>query len=307
MTDSRKQEPRISVIIPALNEANGIGGIVSKIREVVHKLDEHHEIIVVDDGSKDETAENARKAGARVIQHPYNIGNGAAVKTGIRHARGAVLVTMDADGQHNPEDIPALVNRIGPFDMVVGSRNRASDTAAHRDLANLVFNSLATYVSGRKIEDLTSGFRAVKAHIARQFLYLFPNKFSYPSTITLSVVRAGYSLGYESIRFARRNKNSKSKIKPLQDGMRFLMIILKIAVFYAPLKVFAPLSLFIFLLGAGYGMFRIFFIQAPYGQTSALLISTAVLTFLVGLVSEQIAQLRFDRSESTAPLASEDE
>ncbi|HMZ08514.1 MAG TPA: glycosyltransferase family 2 protein [Anaerolineales bacterium] len=302
MTDRLKHKPHISVIIPAFNEGAGIGGLIERIRVVLQSLDEYHEIIIIDDGSSDSTAENAKQAGARVITHPYNIGNGAAVKTGIRHAKGSILVTMDADGQHNPEDIPRLVNRIGAYDMVVGSRNSASDTAAHRDMANLVFNSLASYVSGRKIEDLTSGFRAVKARIARQFLYLFPNKFSYPSTITLSVVRAGYSLGYESIRFPKRNKNTKSKIKPLQDGFRFLMIILRIAVFYAPLKVFVPLSFIIFLLGVAYGLLRIFLLSAPYGQTSALLMSTAALTFLVGLVSEQIAQLRFDRSESDKPI-----
>lgn len=302
MADGNKNEPRISVIIPAFNEGAGIGNLIGRIRAVLQTLDEHHEILIVDDGSSDATSENAKQAGARVIKHPYNIGNGAAVKTGIRHAKGSILVTMDADGQHNPEDIPRLVNRIGPYDMVVGSRNSDSDTAAHRDLANHVFNSLASYVSGRKIEDLTSGFRAVKARIARQFLYLFPNKFSYPSTITLSVVRAGYSLGYESIRFPRRNKNTKSKIKPLQDGFRFLMIILRIAVFYAPLKIFVPLSFFIFLVGVAYGLMRIFLLDAPYGQTSALLMSTAALTFLVGLVSEQIAQLRFDRSESDKPI-----
>ena len=298
--------PRISVIIPAFNEGIVIGNVIKNIRAVVNKLDKNHEIIVIDDGSADNTAQSARDAGATVIQHPYNIGNGAAVKTGIRHARGKILVTIDGDGQHDPNDIIKLVNQIGPYDMVVGSRNRESDTAAHRDVANMVFNSLATYISGRKIEDLTSGFRAIKTHIARQFVYLLPNQFSYPSTITLSIVRAGYSLGYESIRFSRREGKTKSKIKPLQDGLRFLMIILKIAVFYAPLKIFVPLSIIIFLLGVSYGLMRIFVLSAPYGQTSALLMSTAVLTFLVGLVSEQIAQLRFDRSESNSPI-NEDE
>ena len=294
------------MIIPAFNEDVVIGNVVKQIRAVVNKLDKNHEIIVIDDGSADNTAQSARDAGATVIQHPYNIGNGAAVKTGIRHARGKILVTIDGDGQHDPNDIIKLVNQIGPYDMVVGSRNRESDTAAHRDVANMVFNSLATYISGRKIEDLTSGFRAIKTHIARQFVYLLPNQFSYPSTITLSIVRAGYSLGYESIRFSRREGKTKSKIKPLQDGLRFLMIILKIAVFYAPLKIFVPLSIIIFLLGVSYGLMRIFVLSAPYGQTSALLMSTAVLTFLVGLVSEQIAQLRFDRSESNSPI-NEDE
>lgn len=302
MSLDKKNTPRISVIIPALNEGLVIGKVVKQIEAVVNQLDENHEIIVIDDGSTDDTAGQAREAGAVVIQHPYNIGNGASVKSGIRRARGQILVTIDGDGQHDPNDIPKLVNRIGAYDMVVGSRNRESDTAAHRDLANMIFNSLASYVSERKIEDLTSGFRAVKTHIARQFVYLLPNKFSYPSTITLSVVRAGYSLGYESIKFAGRDKKTKSKIKPLQDGLRFLMIILKIAVFYAPLKIFVPLSIFMFLVGVAYGLMRIFVLNAPYGQTSALLMSTAALTFLVGLVSEQIAQLRFDRSESNQPI-----
>ena len=232
MVERKKKTPHISVIIPTFNEGEAIGNVIKEIQTAVNKLDKGHEIIVIDDGSTDNTAESARAAGAKVIQHPYNIGNGAAVKTGIRHARGKILVTIDGDGQHDPNDILKLVNQIGSYDMVVGSRNRESDTAAHRDIANMVFNSLATYISGRKIEDLTSGFRAVKTHIARQFIYLLPNKFSYPSTITLSVVRAGYSLGYEPIKFARRGGKSKSKIKPLQDGLRFLMIILKIAVFY---------------------------------------------------------------------------
>jgi glycosyltransferase involved in cell wall biosynthesis len=302
MPERRKKPPQISVIVPAFNEGEGIGNVVRQIQTVVNKLDKNHEIIVIDDGSRDNTAENAARAGAIVIQHPYNIGNGASIKTGIRNARGSILVTIDGDGQHDPEDIAKLVGRIGPYDMVVGSRNRESDTAAHRDIANMVFNSLATYISGRKIEDLTSGFRAIKKNIARQFVYLLPNKFSYPSTITLSIVRAGYSLGYESTRFSRRGGNSKSKIKPLQDGLRFLMIILKIAVFYAPLKIFGPLSLLIFMVGIVYGLIRIFALNAPYGQTSALLMSTAILTFLVGLVSEQIAQLRFDRSESNTPI-----
>jgi len=306
MPTNQKNTPRISVIIPALNEGLVIGKVVKQIQAVVNKLDENHEIIVIDDGSTDDTAGQAREAGAVVIQHPYNIGNGASVKSGIRRARGSILVTIDGDGQHDPNDIPRLVERIGAYDMVVGSRNRESDTAAHRDAANMVFNSLASYVSERKIEDLTSGFRAVKTHIARQFVYLLPNKFSYPTTITLSVVRAGYSLGYESIKFAGRDKKTKSKIKPLQDGLRFLMIILKIAVFYAPLKIFVPLSLIIFLLGVSYGLMRIFVLNAPYGQTSALLMSTAALTFLVGLVSEQIAQLRFDRSESNTHINEEE-
>ena len=306
MTFDKSASPRISVIIPTLNEGVVIGNVVSQIHTVLDGLDGGHEILVIDDGSNDDTARNAHAAGAVVIQHPYNIGNGASIKTGIRHAHGRIIVTIDGDGQHDPNDIPRLVNQIGTYDMVVGSRNNESDTAAYRDAGNMIFNALATYVSERKIEDLTSGFRAIKARIARQFLYLLPNRFSSSTTITLSLVRAGYSLKYESIKAARRHGQTKSKIKPLQDGLKFLMIILKIAVFYAPLKIFVPLSLIIFLIGISYGLMRIFVLNAPYGQTSALLMSTAVLTFLVGLVSEQIAQLRFDRSESNSVL-NEDE
>lgn len=287
-----------SVIIPAYREGDVIHAVITEIRQVMDGMGKTYEILVVDDGSTDDTAEQARKAGARVIQHPYNIGNGAAVKTGMRNARGKVFVHIDADGQVDANDIPRLLEKIGPYDMVIGARSRESDTATYRNIANGIFNRLASYTAGRTIEDLTCGFRVIKAHIARQFIYLLPNTFSYPSTLTLSIVRAGYSLGYVPIVVKRRPGHSKSKIKPLRDGMRFLLIILKISVFFAPLKIFIPLSGLIFLLGVGYGLFRVLVWHGPYGQTSALLVSTSILTFLVGLVSEQIAQLRFDRSEA---------
>ena len=280
------------------NEADIIGDTLQGIRTSLKLLTQDFEIIVIDDGSTDATADAARAAGAAVISHPYNLGNGAAIKTGIRRARGELLITIDGDGQHDPADIPKLLDLSSRYDMVVGSRNRASDTAVYRDLANRLYNTLATYIAGRKIDDLTSGFRVIKTHIARQFIYLLPNTFSYPSTLTLSVVRAGYSLGYIPIRFSRRAGKGRSKIKPVNDGFRFLMIILRISVFYAPLKVFLPLSTLLFVLGVGYGAVRVWVWHLAYGQTSALLMSTAVLVFMMGLISEQIAQLRFDRSES---------
>jgi len=298
--------PRISVIIPCLNEGDVIGEVIKKTQSAVKKIERNSEILVINDGSTDNTSAVARAAGATVVEHPYNIGYGAAIKTGIRHARGSILITLDSDGQHDPNDIQKLVEKIGLYDMVVGSRSRQSDTETHRDLANMGFNSFASYVSGRKIEDLTSGFRAIKAHIARQFLYLLPNTFSCSSTLTLSTVRAGYSLCYVPIQVARRRGKGKSKIKPLQDGMRFLFLILKIAVFYAPLKIFIPTSLAMFIVGLGYGLLRMLAWGVRYGQTSALLMSTAVLIFMVGLVSEQIAQLRFDRSESNTRIPTDE-
>lgn len=290
--------PTISVIIPAYYEEMIIASIIKRIHNVLDNLDYPYEVIVVDDGSQDETAKRARDAGARVISHPYNIGNGAAIKTGIRNAQGEILVMLDADGQHPPENIPRLLEFLGPYDMVVGARTKESHTSFHRDLANKIYNRFATYVSGREIEDLTSGFRAIKANIARNLIYLLPNTFSYPTTITLAVIRSGYSLAYVPIIAAKRV--GKSKIKLVQDGTRFLLIILKVATLFSPLKVFLPVSLTMFSTGVLYALFKVFVLGMRYGPTSAMLMIMAVVVFMVGLVSEQVAQLRFDR-QATEP------
>lgn len=287
----------ISVIMPAYYEEAIIASVIEQIQTVLRELDQTYEIIVVDDGSHDETARRAREAGARVIVHPYNIGNGAAIKSGIRHAQGEILVMLDADGQHLPEDIPRLIEQLETYDMVVGARTAESDSDWHRDLANRIYNWFASYVCGRKIDDLTSGFRAMKGHIARGFVYLLPNTFSYPTTLTLAVVRSGYTLHYVPIKAARRV--GKSKIKIFKDGPRFLLIILKVATFFSPLKVFIPASIAMFTVGVGYGLFKIVFLASRYGPTSAMLMTMAILVFLVGLVSEQVAQLRFEVRESS--------
>lgn len=288
--------PLISIIIPAYNEAGVIGSVVERVVNTVERSDLDAEILVIDDGSDDYTAAVAERAGAEVVSHPYNIGNGAAVKTGIRRARGDVLVMLDGDGQHDPEDIPRLLDKLGPYDMVVGARTSDSETGAHRDVANRIYNWLASYVCSRRIEDLTSGFRAMKADLAQAFMYLLPNTFSYPTTITLATVRSGRSLGYVPIKAAKRV--GRSKISLTRDGVRFLLIVLRIATFFSPLKVFIPASVMMFLTGFGYGLFKVVALGSRYGPTSAMLMTMAILVFLVGLVSEQIAQLRFDRSES---------
>ena len=214
------QPPAISVIVPVYNEAATIEPVVREIRRVLGQADYTFELLVIDDGSSDGTAEVAAAAGASVIKSPYNIGNGAAVKKGIRRARGSVVVMMDGDGQHDPADIPRLLEYTPAFDMVVGARTNSSQTDFHRDLANRIYNVLASYVCSRKIEDLTSGFRVVKADIAKGFVYLLPNTFSYPSTLTLAVVRAGYGLKYVPIVTTRRI--GRSKINLVRDGLRFL-------------------------------------------------------------------------------------
>ncbi len=285
----------LSVIIPAFNEQEIIGKIIGQIQEIMDPEAIQYEILVIDDGSEDETEKKAQEAGARVIRHPENIGNGAAVKTGIRNALGKILVMMDADGQHPPGLIPALIENIGPYDMVVGARTKKSDTAFYRDWANKIYNWLASYISGRKIVDLTSGFRAIKAEIAQSYVYLLPNTFSYPTTITLAVLRSGRSLLY--IPFESQRRVGKSKIKLIKDGARFLLIILRISTYYSPLKVFIPLSMLMFATGIGYGLYKVIFLNTRYGPTSAMLMTVSVLIFVVGLVSEQIAQVRYNWSE----------
>ncbi len=296
-----QEKPRISVIIPARNEARAIKSIIARVRKTLEEKGLSHEIIVIDDGSSDKTADMACQGGAIVFSHPYNIGNGAAIKTGIRNARGDFLVMLDADGQHPPENIPALLAMLAKYHMAVGARSQGSKASLHRRFANKIYNRFASYVCGRPIEDLTSGFRAIRAGVAKEFVSLLPNTFSYPTTITLATVRSGYSLAYLPIKSPRRLEGTKSKIRLFRDGARFFLILFKITTLFSPLKIFLPLGALTFLAGVGYGVLKIF-LSGRYGPTSQMLMVFAVLIFLIGLVSEQIAQLRFDR---TIPFAGE--
>ncbi len=279
----------ITIIIPAYNEEKSIGGLIAKIKS----QNPAYEILIIDDASGDSTAKAAQEAGARVLSHPYNKGNGASIKTGIREAGGDVLVMMDADGQHNPEDIPSLIKEIGRYDMVVGARGRGSQNLC-RGIANKIYNVLASYLSGVKIPDLTSGFRAIKKDIARKFVYLLPNRFSYPTTITLSLIKAGYNVKYIPINAEKRI--GKSKINLLKDGARFFIIIFKIATLFKPIKIFLPVSAVLILLGAGYYIYT-FILFHRFTNMSLLLLISGANVFLLGLIAEQIAQLRFDRTE----------
>lgn len=289
-------DQRVSIIIPAYNEAQSIGDVVNKLQ----LLYPEYEIIVIDDGSKDGTAEVASHAGAVVYRHPYNIGNGAAIKSGIRVASGDILVFMDADGQHDPADIQELLAFFPDYDMVVGARTKAGHASLGRALGNKIYNVFASYVAKFQIKDLTSGFRAAKAEIAREFLYLLPNTYSYPTTMTLGVLRTGRSLFYVPIN-ARKRQKGKSKIKFFRDGTRFFMIIIRICTFYSPMRVFLPVSFAVFLLGlTNYGF--TFVTQGRFTNMSALFFVTAVLIFMMSLISEQICQLRFERRDRRVPL-----
>lgn len=283
---------QVSVVIPAYNEEGAIG---TTVREVLAQVPDLREVIVVDDGSSDDTAGIAEAAGAKVIRSPYNKGNGAAVKAGLRAAAGDVVVMMDGDGQHSAKDVVRLLEQIElGHDMCVGARTFGSQAGLHRGLANWLYNTLASYVAGHKIPDLTSGFRAIRRQVARRFIYLLPNTFSYPSTITLALFRAGYSVSYIPIEAARRV--GKSKISYLRDGSRFLVIITKIATLFAPIKVFLPTAAVFFGLGLGWYA-HTYFSYHRFTNMSAFLMMFSVQLFLLGFIAEQIAQLRFDRSE----------
>jgi glycosyltransferase involved in cell wall biosynthesis len=272
-----------TVVIPAFNEANGITGTISGL-----KSQGFAEILVVDDGSTDETAARAEAAGARVIRHPYNKGNGAAVKTGIREASSPVILLMDADTQHDPAEAAKLIGPVGTYDMVIGARS-LGDQSWLRAVGNAVFRSLASWLTGRPIPDLTSGYRAAKRHALQEVVHLLPNGFSYPTTSCLALMKSGQSVLFVPI--TARERVGASKIRPLRDGFRFILIIFKIVTLYAPLRVFAPIAMLSFSSGVAYGIWNILkFDKIPMG--SALLIQLGVVVFLFGLISEQIASMQ---------------
>ncbi len=277
----------VSIVIPAYNEADAIAGVVSTLAAA----GPWREIIVVDDGSLDDTSARAVTAGATVVRHPYNKGNGAAVKTGIRRASGEFVLIVDGDGQHRPEDATRIVSRLGEYDLVIGARSKATQATHTRRYGNGALNNLASYLTGRQIPDLTSGFRAARSAHLREFIHLLPNGFSTPTTTPLAFIKAGYNVAFEPIEARPRVGNSK--IRLARDGAKFLMIILKIVTIFSPLRIFVPLSAATFLLGVAYGIWNVA-VEARIPNGAVLLILFSVVVFLVGLVSEQISALRFE-------------
>jgi glycosyltransferase involved in cell wall biosynthesis len=277
----------VSVVIPAYNESGAIGDVIAVLRSAAA----WREIIVVDDGSSDDTGERAVAAGATVVKHPYNKGNGAAVKSGIRRAAGDYILIVDADGQHPPEDAIRIAARLGEYDLVIGARAGHTQATQARRAGNGALNRLASYLTGREIPDLTSGFRGARASGLREFIHLLPNGFSTPTTTTLAFIKAGYSVAFEPIK--ARQRTGQSKIRLARDGAKFLMIIFKIVTLFSPLRIFLPISIASFAVGAGYLAWTIG-TQRHVTNSSVLLILFAVVVFLVGLVSEQISALRFE-------------
>jgi len=282
-------DPRtVSVVIPACNEHAAIAGVVSELAAAAP----WHEIIVVDDGSSDGTGDTAAGAGARVVRHPYNKGNGAAVKSGIRAATGEFILIIDGDGQHQPSDAIALTSRLGEYDLVVGARSSDAQAGSTRRLGNAALNRLASFLTERDIPDLTSGFRCARREYLLEFLHLLPNGFSTPTTTTLSFLRAGYNVAFHPI--AGRQRVGTSKIRLSRDGPKFLLIILRVMTIFSPLRIFLPIAGASLALGCAYGVYTVAFGDGHIPNGAVLLIMLAVVVLLIGLVSEQISALRFD-------------
>lgn len=279
------ENARLSVIIPAYNESGTIGMVVSHLRTLVQP----GQILVIDDGSEDNTAEQAALAGAQVISHPVNLGNGASVKSGIREASGEILVVMDGDGQHDPADIPKLLADLDTYDMVVGTRSSGQHASRPRHLMNRIFNRLASYVTAYPVQDLTSGFRVLRLHTAQELLPLLPNGFSWPTTSTLVMLRSGLSIKYSPVE-ARSRQSGRSRIRPVHDGVRFLLIILRICTLYSPFRIFLPVSGCMVLMGLLNYAYT-YLSSGRFTNMSALLFTGAIIVFMMGLLSEQISQI----------------
>jgi glycosyltransferase involved in cell wall biosynthesis len=285
------QNTSLSIVIPAKNEAENLKGFLPRLLAVVANA----EVIVVNDGSTDDTLSICEQHGVTVVTHPYSKGNGAAIKTGAKIAKGEVIVFLDGDGQHKPEDIPQLLEKLATgYDMVVGARDKQSQADSFRAIANGVYNWLSSAITGHKILDLTSGFRAVKADKFKEFLYLLPNGFSYPTTSTMAFFRAGYSVGYMPIQTEQRL--GESHISLLKDGIRFLLIIFKVGTLYSPLKIFLPVAVGFFGMGVLNYIYT-YTTQGTFTNMSAVLLMTAIIVFLIGLVSEQVTALMYKDSD----------
>ncbi len=278
----------VSILIPAYNEGPVVGEVIGALRAAAP----WHEIILVDDGSSDDTGRHAVTAGATVMRHPYNKGNGAAVKTGIRAATGEYVLVIDGDGQHKPDDARRIVGLLGEYDLVVGARAGHTQATGVRRLGNGMLNAFATYMTGRQIPDLTSGFRGARRSLLREVLHLIPNGFSTPTTTTLAFIKAGHSVHFAPIE--ARQRSGQSKIRLARDGAKFLLIILKIVTIYSPMKIFLPVSAAAFVLGVGYGAWTVA-ASGRIANGSVLLLMFAAIVFLVGLVSEQITTLTYRR------------
>ena len=290
---------KLSIIIPVYNEREGIEAFLGELIEYTKGFNFPYEIIVVDDGSTDGTSERLRDFKSEnlvIIRHKHNIGNGGAVKSGIRNARGEYVIMIDGDGQHYPKDVGRILEKLEEdYHLVVGARDLKSQASFFRAIGNIIYNKLASYVADFDVKDLTSGLRGAKTETIKKFLYMFPNGFSYPSTSTLAMLKAGYSVCYIPIK--TRKRKGKSKINLIRDGLKFFNIIAKITTLFSPMKIFFPVSFMLFLAGIVHFFYRLI-VSGKYTLFTGILILASLFTLLMGLISEQISTLYYKDIDS---------
>ena len=285
-----------SIVIPAKNEAIGLSKLLPQLKSIVPDT----EILVIDDGSTDNTVEICHSLGVKIFSHLYSKGNGASIKTGTRETHHEFILFMDADGQHKPEDVPRLVEKMSEgYDMVVGARDISTHATLFRRIGNSVYNKLASYMTGHRISDLTSGFRIVRREKFIKFLYLLPNGFSYPTTSTMAFFRSGYTVDYVHIHAHQRE--GKSHINLLKDGIKFFTIILKVGALFSPMRLFLPISVFLFITGLSYYAYT-FITLHRFTNMSGLLFTSSLIVFLMGILSEQISSLHYKNIDDSNSL-----
>ena len=278
----------VAVVIPAFNEAGAVGAIVRRVRGALAATPYAFDVVVVDDGSVDDTAREAEREGARVIRLSENSGYGAALKTGINATRSDYVAITDADGTYPPEDIPGLVAMMERADMVVGSRAMSDVSIAWiRRPAKMILNALASYLSGRNIPDLNSGLRVMRRPALMKFIHLLPSGFSFTTTITLCMLCTNHRVSYVPVACAPRV--GTSKIRP-SDFNAFMMLVLRTVVLFNPLKVFLPLGGLLFLIGAVKLAYDIFLWNLS--ETAVMAFLAAVIIWAVGLLADMIARLQ---------------
>jgi len=297
------KSPTLSVVLPIYQEADIIHDILINLLDVLTKSNVTFEVIAVEDGSTDGTADilqalKSQYAGVLfVVQHPYNKGNGAAIKTGIKMARGDIIACMDADGQHNPQDLLRMLPFMHEYDLVVGARTNKYKGSWFRNFANQFYNRLASWLTQFKIEDLTSGFRLFRASVVKRYVHLFPARFSYPTTSTLAFIKGGHNVKYVDIEVNVR-QGSSSKIRIFRDGWRFLLLIFKIIVLFEPLKLFLPAAMALFCLGIFSTVYSSCVLGRLYIPNSGVfLFVVSIVVLLLAFIAEQIAALQIIATE----------
>jgi glycosyltransferase involved in cell wall biosynthesis len=294
--DERKILPDITIILPIYNEVDNIENVFKNLNDILNNSDKTYEIIAVDDGSTDGTLTlllslKDKNPFMRIISHVYNKGNSCAIRTGIRFARANIIITMDADGQHDPKYILKIISGLSKYDMIIGSRTHAYKGKSIRNMGNIILNKFASAFTQTRITDLTSGFRAFKKQTISHFLHLFPNGFGFESMITVSMIKSGYSINFFPIEFKERLMG-ESKINIINDGIKFIIIILKIIVLYDPFKIFLPFSILFITIGLITMIAGIIVASKLIVPGSSVVFYVAgIFTFLLGLLSNQIATI----------------